>query len=75
MLGAAAIVSKKVDGRYRSDPRRVCIKVRDPISIAVENAARKGIGDPSGSRACISEFDHKAPSIMCPRDQLTTVCR
>jgi bifunctional non-homologous end joining protein LigD len=35
-LGAEGIVSKKVDGTYRSGPCRVCIKVRNPASIAVQ---------------------------------------
>jgi bifunctional non-homologous end joining protein LigD len=34
-LGAEGIVSKKVDGTYRSGPCRVWIKVRDPASIDV----------------------------------------
>ena len=35
-LGAAGIVSKKVDGAYQSGPCRVWIKVRNPASIAVQ---------------------------------------
>ena len=35
-LGAEGIVSKKVDGTYRSDPSRAWIKVRNPASIAVQ---------------------------------------
>jgi bifunctional non-homologous end joining protein LigD len=35
-LGAEGIVSKKVDGAYRSGPCRVWIKVRNPASIAVQ---------------------------------------
>jgi ATP-dependent DNA ligase len=35
-LGAERIVSKKVDGTYRSGPCRVSIKVRNPASIAVQ---------------------------------------
>ena len=35
-LGAEGIVSKKIDGTYRSGPCRVWIKVRDPASIAVQ---------------------------------------
>jgi bifunctional non-homologous end joining protein LigD len=35
-LGAEGIVSKKVDGTYRSGPCRVWIKVRNPASIAVQ---------------------------------------
>jgi hypothetical protein len=35
-LGAEGIVSKKVDGTYRSGPSRVWIKVRNPASIAVQ---------------------------------------
>jgi bifunctional non-homologous end joining protein LigD len=34
-LGAEGIVSKGVDGTYRSGPCRVWIKVRNPNSIAV----------------------------------------
>jgi bifunctional non-homologous end joining protein LigD len=34
-LGAEGIVSKRVDGTYRSGPCRVWIKVRNPASIAV----------------------------------------
>jgi bifunctional non-homologous end joining protein LigD len=35
-LGAEGIVSKKVDGTYRSGPSRAWIKVRNPASIAVQ---------------------------------------
>jgi bifunctional non-homologous end joining protein LigD len=35
-LGAEGIVSKKVDGQYRSGPCRVWIKVRNPASVAVQ---------------------------------------
>jgi bifunctional non-homologous end joining protein LigD len=35
-LGAEGIVSKRVDGTYRSGPSRVWIKVRNPASIAVQ---------------------------------------
>jgi bifunctional non-homologous end joining protein LigD len=35
-LGAEGIVSKKIDGMYRSGPCRVWIKVRNPASVAVE---------------------------------------
>jgi bifunctional non-homologous end joining protein LigD len=35
-LGAEGIVSKRVDGTYRSGPCRVWIKVRNPDSIAVQ---------------------------------------
>jgi len=35
-LGADGIVSKKVDGTYRSGPCRVWIKVRNPASGAVQ---------------------------------------
>jgi bifunctional non-homologous end joining protein LigD len=35
-LGAEGIVSKRVDGTYRSGPCRVWIKVRSPASIAVQ---------------------------------------
>ena len=35
-LGAEGIVSKRVDGTYRSGPSRAWIKVRNPASIAVQ---------------------------------------
>jgi bifunctional non-homologous end joining protein LigD len=35
-LGAEGIVSKKVDGTYRSGPCRVWIKVRNPTGVAVQ---------------------------------------
>jgi bifunctional non-homologous end joining protein LigD len=35
-LGVEGIVSKRVDGTYRSGPSRVWIKVRNPASIAVQ---------------------------------------
>ena len=35
-LGAEGIVSKKVDGTYRSGPCQVWIKVRNPASVAVQ---------------------------------------
>jgi bifunctional non-homologous end joining protein LigD len=35
-LGAEGIVSKRIDGIYRSGPCRVWIKVRNPASIAVQ---------------------------------------
>ena len=34
-LGTEGIVSKKINGTYRSGPCRVWVKVRDPPSIAV----------------------------------------
>jgi bifunctional non-homologous end joining protein LigD len=36
LLGAEGIVSKRVDGTYRSGPCPVWIKVRNPASIAVQ---------------------------------------
>jgi ATP-dependent DNA ligase len=36
LLGAEGIVSKKVDGTYRSGPCPAWIKVRNPASIAVQ---------------------------------------
>jgi ATP-dependent DNA ligase len=41
-LGAEGIVSKKVDGTYRSGPCPVWIKVRNPTSIAVEREIETG---------------------------------
>jgi hypothetical protein len=35
-LGAEGIVSKRIDGTYRSGPCSVWIKVRNPASIAVQ---------------------------------------
>jgi ATP-dependent DNA ligase len=35
-LGAEGIISKRVDGTYRSGPCRLWIKVRNPASIAVQ---------------------------------------
>ena len=35
-LGAEGVVSKRVDGTYRSDPCPVWIKVRNPASLAVQ---------------------------------------
>jgi bifunctional non-homologous end joining protein LigD len=35
-LGAEGIVSKKVDGKYRSGPCSAWVKVRNPASIAVQ---------------------------------------
>jgi bifunctional non-homologous end joining protein LigD len=35
-LGAEGIVSKRIDGTYRSGPCRVWIKVRNPASIAAQ---------------------------------------
>jgi ATP-dependent DNA ligase len=44
-LGAEGIVSKRVDGTYRSRPCPVWIKVRSPASISCsESAAKGGIG-------------------------------
>jgi bifunctional non-homologous end joining protein LigD len=40
-LGAESIVSKKIDGTYRSGPCRVWIKVRNPASIAVQSGAQR----------------------------------
>jgi hypothetical protein len=49
-LGAEGIVSKKIDGTYRSGPYRAWIKVRNPASVAVEqwsgSGARFGIDEP-----------------------------
>jgi bifunctional non-homologous end joining protein LigD len=48
-LGAEGIVSKRVDGTYRSGPCRLWIKVRNPASIAVQRE-RSEIGiDAPGS--------------------------
>jgi hypothetical protein len=45
-LGAEGIVSKKVDGTYRSGPCSVWIKVRNlPAWLYSGSAARSGIGD------------------------------
>jgi bifunctional non-homologous end joining protein LigD len=50
-LGAEGIVSKKVDGTYRSGPCRVWAKVRNPAASPCSgSAARIGIGDP-GTRS------------------------
>ena len=35
-LGAEGIVSKRIDGTYRSGPRPAWIKVRNPASVAVQ---------------------------------------
>jgi len=35
-LGAEGIVSKRIDGTYRSGPCPVWIKVRNPASVAVQ---------------------------------------
>jgi bifunctional non-homologous end joining protein LigD len=40
-LGAEGIVSKRVDGTYRSGPCPVWIKVRNPASIAVQRERRE----------------------------------
>jgi hypothetical protein len=49
-LGAEGIVSKRVDGTYRSGPCRVWIKVRNPaISRRSGREARYGIDDWEGS--------------------------
>jgi hypothetical protein len=49
-LGAEGIVSKRVDGTYRSGPCRVWIKVRNPaISRRSGREARNGIDDWEGS--------------------------
>jgi ATP-dependent DNA ligase len=42
-LGAEGIVSKKVDGTYRSGPCRVWIKVRNPASIARAAGAKRDL--------------------------------
>jgi bifunctional non-homologous end joining protein LigD len=46
-LGAEGIVSKKIDGTYRSGPSRVFVKARNPASIAgcSESGARFGTGE------------------------------
>jgi len=45
-LGAEGILSKKIDGTYRSGPCSVWIKVKNPASVAVSgSAARSGIGE------------------------------
>jgi bifunctional non-homologous end joining protein LigD len=45
-LGAEGIVSKRVDGTYRSGPCRVWIKVRNPASMPCSGrGARFGIGE------------------------------
>ncbi len=40
-LGAEEIVSKKIDGTYRSSPCRVGVKVRNAASIAVQRDRSK----------------------------------
>jgi hypothetical protein len=51
-LGAEGIVSKRVDGSYRSGPCPVWIKVRNPpASLCSGSAARTGIGDSTDPRA------------------------
>jgi ATP-dependent DNA ligase len=46
-LVAEGIVSKAVDGTYRSGPCRVWIKIRNPPASACSGSgARFGIGDP-----------------------------
>ena len=40
-LGAEGIVSKKIDGTYRSGPCPVWIKVRNPTSVAVQQERRE----------------------------------
>ena len=42
-LGAEGIVSKRVDGAYRSGRCAVWIKVRNPASIAVQREDRKSV--------------------------------
>jgi bifunctional non-homologous end joining protein LigD len=49
-LGAEGIVSKRVDGTYRSGRSRLWIKVRNPASIAVQRE-RSEIWDRYGRRA------------------------
>jgi bifunctional non-homologous end joining protein LigD len=51
-LGAEGIVSKRVDGTYRSGPSRAWIKVRNPASIAVqrERSAMWNRGAPGSAR-------------------------
>jgi bifunctional non-homologous end joining protein LigD len=41
-LGADGIVSKRVDGTYRSGPYRGWVKVRNPASLAVQREQREG---------------------------------
>jgi bifunctional non-homologous end joining protein LigD len=51
-LGAEGIVSKKVDGPYRSGPCRVWIKVRNPATSPCSGrGARFGIDEPEAARA------------------------
>jgi hypothetical protein len=65
-LGAEGIVSKKVDGKYRSGPCRVWIKVRNPASLAVQRGrgARCGIGD---SWTCSAEVRLNR---ICPESRI-----
>jgi bifunctional non-homologous end joining protein LigD len=46
-LGAEGIVSKRVDGNYRSGPCPLWIKVRNPASIAVQRERNRAIGLPA----------------------------
>jgi phage tail protein X len=55
-LGAAGIVSEKVDGTYRAGPYGVWIKLRNPASIAVQRgrSAQKKSG--ANSSLCVKVF-------------------
>jgi bifunctional non-homologous end joining protein LigD len=69
-LGAEGIVSKKVDGTYRSGPCRVWIKVRNPASIAVQRE-RSEIWNRRGQVAPTSSNHGTADS----RFDFWSVCR
>jgi bifunctional non-homologous end joining protein LigD len=58
-LGAEGIVSKRVDGTYRSGPCRLWIKVRNPASIAVQL---------SGARFGTNDQGHQLFGHLCDRD-------
>jgi hypothetical protein len=69
-LGAEGIVSKNVDGTYRSGPCRVWIKVRNPASIAVQrDPERIGTDDqlafPGFNHAATSSIDRAESGPKC----------
>jgi len=51
-LGAEGIVSKRVDGTYRSGPCSVWIEVRNPARIAVQRERSEKVIDKVGRVAC-----------------------
>jgi bifunctional non-homologous end joining protein LigD len=71
-LGAEGIVSKKVDGTYRSGPSRFWIKVRNPASVAVQRERSEiRIDGPRNLCDCVPDSGGYRWPVLGARQSLT----